>query len=194
MIPALVCSIYIRFFTKVSRPPETIMFIFAILAFIMSIQWVAFTSNIVVDLLAVLGIMTNLPKSLLGLTLLAWGNCMGDLSADVAMTRKGFGEMAITGCMAGPIFNILCGVGSSCCMILIKHMDESIPFSLNNADGSFNKDAVLPLGLLSAEIPALIVIGCNAIFNDYHIAKPLCMINLGIYFIVIISLVIFTLT
>ena len=177
-----------------SRPPEKIMFIFAIFAFIMSIQWVAFVSNIVVDLLAVLGIMTNLPKPLLGLTLLAWGNCMGDLSADVAMTKKGFGEMAITGCMAGPIFNILVGAGASCLMMLIHHPNDSIPFSLYDENGSFNKEAVLPLGLLSAQIPCLIVIGLNGVLNDYHIAKPLCILNLGIYFVVIISLVTFTLT
>jgi Ca2+/Na+ antiporter len=33
--------------------------------------------------------------------------------ADVAMTRRGFGEMAITGCMAGPVFNVLVGLGVS---------------------------------------------------------------------------------
>lgn len=123
MIPATFCSIYIAFCTKVSRPPETIMFVFAILAFVMSIQWVSFVSNIVVDLLAMVGIMLNLPKPLLGLTLLAWGNCMGDLNADVAMTKKGFGEMAITGCMAGPIFNILCGLGLSCVSMLLNDLD-----------------------------------------------------------------------
>jgi Ca2+/Na+ antiporter len=35
------------------------------------------------------------------------------MSADVAMTIKGYGEMAITGTMAGPIFNILMGQGAS---------------------------------------------------------------------------------
>jgi len=40
---------------------------------------------------------------------LAWGNCLGDMSADVAMTKKGFGEMAITATIAGPVFNILVG-------------------------------------------------------------------------------------
>jgi Ca2+/Na+ antiporter len=31
------------------------------------------------------------------------------MSADVAMTRKGFGEMAITATMAGPVFNVMIG-------------------------------------------------------------------------------------
>ena len=36
---------------------------------------------------------------------------MGDMYADVAMARKGFAEMAITGTMAGPLFNVLIGEG-----------------------------------------------------------------------------------
>ena len=60
-----------------------------------------------------LGFITQLPKALFGLTVLAWGNCLGDMTADVAMTKKGFGEMALTGTIAGPIFNILIGQGVS---------------------------------------------------------------------------------
>lgn len=113
MIPLLAFSIYIRFCTKVSEPPKNIMFVYALISFIMSITWISFTSDIVVDLLDMLGKILDVPKPVLGLTLLAWGNCLGDMNADVAMTKKGFGEMAITGCMAGPIFNILVGIGAS---------------------------------------------------------------------------------
>jgi solute carrier family 24 (sodium/potassium/calcium exchanger), member 6 len=96
----------------------------------MSIQWISFTCSIVVDLLSVLGIMLGLPKTLLGLTLLAWGNCLGDMNANVAMTKKGFGEMAITGCMAGPVFNILMGLGLSTLGGLVNDPNATIPFKL----------------------------------------------------------------
>jgi Ca2+/Na+ antiporter len=33
------------------------------------------------------------------------------MTADVAMAKRGYGEMAITGTIAGPIFNILAGLG-----------------------------------------------------------------------------------
>ena len=130
MIPLLGFSIYVRFFTHVSQPPKGIMFLYALISFVMSITWIGFTSDIVVDLLDMLGKILSVPKPVLGLTLLAWGNCLGDMNADVAMTKKGFGEMAITGCMAGPIFNILIGLGASLMKGLID--TPSIQFSLYN--------------------------------------------------------------
>ena len=49
--------------------------------------------------------------ALLGLTLLSWGNSIGDAFASIAISKKGFGEMALTGCIAGPVFNLLLGLG-----------------------------------------------------------------------------------
>ena len=46
------------------------------------------------------------------MTVLAWGNSMADLSANVTLARKGLANMAITACFAGPVFNILIGLGA----------------------------------------------------------------------------------
>lgn len=193
MIPAAVCSIYIGFCTKRTKVPERILFVFALVAFVMSISWVSFLSNFVVDLLAMLGLMLSLPKPLLGLTLLAWGNCMGDMNANVAMTKKGFGEMALTGCMAGPVFNVFCGLGASCVLMLINDPDRKpIDFDLIHDDGELNTSAILPFGLIVAEIPALVVIFCNAFMNEYHIAKPFALLNVILYILVITALMSYT--
>ena len=45
----------------------------------------------------------------LGLTVLAWGNSIGDFSTNMAMARKGLANMALTACYAGPVFNLLVG-------------------------------------------------------------------------------------
>lgn len=37
---------------------------------------------------------------------------MADLSANLTMARKGLANMAITACFAGPVFNILIGLGA----------------------------------------------------------------------------------
>ena len=49
-----------------------------------------------VDVLGFLGIVLRIPNSIMGLTVLAWGNSMADLSANVTMARKGLANMAIT--------------------------------------------------------------------------------------------------
>ena len=106
-------GLYIKFRTKATEPPPALMTTFSVLAFIMSIAWINMTSDWVVSMLKLFGYVTGIPFPLLQLTILAWGTSLGDMSADVAMTKKGFGEMAITATLAGPVFNTLMGVSLS---------------------------------------------------------------------------------
>lgn len=126
LIPGIIISILILKLTKKNRGPKLVSNVYAILAFVMSIAWIIFTSDCIIDLLRLFGFISGLPRPLLALTILAWGNCLGDMSADLAMTKKGFGEMAITGTLAGPIFNILIGQGLA---MLIKLLNSSDPLN-----------------------------------------------------------------
>lgn len=119
-LPGFIIAVYMTFCTKKTSAPPTIMFIMAIFGFVMSIMWISWTSNFVIDLLWIIGLIFGLPRPFLGMTLLAVGNCLGDMNANVAMTKKGFGEMAITGCLAGPVFNILVGLGGSTFISLLS--------------------------------------------------------------------------
>jgi sodium/potassium/calcium exchanger 6 len=85
--------------------------VFCFFSFAMSIIWIWMTANLLIDLFDLFGIVTKIPPTLLGLTILAWGNSVGDLTTDLSIAKKGFGEMAITGCYAGPLFNTLFGFG-----------------------------------------------------------------------------------
>mgnify|MGYP006105280505 CR=1 FL=1 len=123
MIPGKFLSLLIKFYTKKTKGPESLITVFAILSFVMSIVWINFASNCIMDMLRLIGFITRLPRALFGLTILAWGNCLGDMTANVAMTRKGFGEMAVTGSMAGPLFNILIGLGASMTLTLLHGGD-----------------------------------------------------------------------
>jgi sodium/potassium/calcium exchanger 6 len=123
MIPGALFGILIRFKTKKSVPPPKLLTFYGILSFFLSIAWIQFTSSCIMDMLNLIGLVTKLPPSLFGLTILSWGNCLGDMSADVAMTKKGFGEMAISGTMAGTIFNILVGQGLSTTLRILKSSD-----------------------------------------------------------------------
>lgn len=84
----------------------------ALYGFVVAATWIDWIADKLVSLLEFLGIMLRVPNYIMGLTVLAWGNSMADLSANVTMARKGLANMAITACFAGPIFNILIGLGT----------------------------------------------------------------------------------
>tara|TARA_R110002050_G_scaffold184639_2_gene318263 strand:- start:489 stop:689 length:201 start_codon:yes stop_codon:yes gene_type:complete len=47
----------------------------------------------------------------MGLTILAWGNSVGDMVADITVAKKGFPSMALAATYGGPLFNLLLGFG-----------------------------------------------------------------------------------
>jgi len=83
----------------------------ALYGFIIAATWIDFVADHLVALLDFMGIVLRIPGAIMGLTILAWGNSMGDLSANMTMARKGLANMAMTACFAGPVFNILIGLG-----------------------------------------------------------------------------------
>ena len=53
--------------------------------------------------------MFGLSDAILGLTVLAWGNSIGDLIADTAMAKRGNPRTGFSACFGGPLFNLLLG-------------------------------------------------------------------------------------
>jgi len=45
--------------------------------------------------------MWGIPDAYLGLTILAWGNSVGDTITNASVAKRGLAKMAITGCFAG---------------------------------------------------------------------------------------------
>lgn len=95
------------------EPPKTEEIPVVLAAFIMSVFWISTTAGELLNCLEALGEVLKLPPSLLGLTVLAWGNSVGDLVADVAVAKAGHPAMAMAGCFAGPMFNMLFGLGTA---------------------------------------------------------------------------------
>lgn len=200
LVPGIIVAVLIRTQTKKTRGPRLLISAYAILSFVMSIAWISFTSDSIIDLLRLFGFITSLPRPLLALTILAWGNCLGDMSADLAMTKKGFGEMAITGTMAGPIFNILMGQGLAMIIKLINSGDPlnaHVRLSIYKATEpgaaaratEFDPESLLPLVLISAQLVTLIFLLLNALRNHYSLSSKFGFINSAIYVGVLLFLV-----
>lgn len=105
-------SLAILHYILEKEPPKNEQISAVVVAFIMSVFWISTVAGELLNCLAALGMLLQLPSALLGLTVLAWGNSVGDLVADVAVAKAGQPAMAMAGCFAGPMFNMLFGLGT----------------------------------------------------------------------------------
>jgi sodium/potassium/calcium exchanger 6 len=112
----------------------SIFWLFQIASFFMSLVWIYMLCNLIVDVLLVFELITGVSAALLGLTVLSWGNSLGDAFASVAVSKKGFGEMAFTGCVAGPVFNLLLGLGLTTIRCNLKLGEAGIVYDLDRMD------------------------------------------------------------
>lgn len=94
--------------TQVPAPTRPLL---AFLGFVVSIAWISTLATEVVSLLKTFGVILSISDPLLGLTVFAVGNSLGDLVADITVARLGYPVMALSACFGGPMLNILIGVG-----------------------------------------------------------------------------------
>ncbi|KAI8936152.1 hypothetical protein NX059_007647 [Plenodomus lindquistii] len=121
--------------TTPNRPPRWRSAL-CFLGFAVAIAWISTIANEVVGVLRTLGVILNMSDAILGLTIFAVGNSLGDLVADITVARLGFPIMALSACFGGPMLNILLGVGLSGCYMIItkgehrhdKHPKEGVHF------------------------------------------------------------------
>ncbi len=143
----------------------------------MAATWIDTIADLLVSLLTLLGVICRIPGSIMGLTVLAWGNSMGDLSANMTMAKKGLANMAITACFAGPVFNILIGLGGG--------------FSKLNAytgqdEAEVNMSPTIAVGFIFLAFNCILVLFSGIVWNRGQIPKEYGYIALTLYVIYVI--------
>jgi len=99
-------------------------FLFCFVGFIVAIAWISTIANEVVGVLKAFGVILGISDAILGLTIFAVGNSLGDLVADITVARLGYPVMALSACFGGPMLNILLGVGISGLYMTIKEANH----------------------------------------------------------------------
>ncbi|XP_046400218.1 mitochondrial sodium/calcium exchanger protein [Ischnura elegans] len=128
VILLLVCSgISITVFcTSKHRKPPSYHAAFAFLGFVGSIVLIYMVANEIISLLRTVGIFFQINETSLGLTVLAWGNSIGDFVTDLTIARQGYERMGFSACFGGPLFNSLLGIGVSFTIACVQNDGEPI--------------------------------------------------------------------
>jgi sodium/potassium/calcium exchanger 6 len=105
--------------TTASKPPKY-SFLLCFLGFVVAIAWISTIANEVVGVLKAFGVFLGISDAILGLTIFAVGNSLGDLIADITVARLGYPVMALSACFGGPMLNILLGIGLGGLYMTIK--------------------------------------------------------------------------
>ena len=109
LIASILLAIVVGFTSRSIQPKYHN--VFAFIGFVISIVWIYIIANELVSLLKAFGVMFGLSDAILGLTVLAWGNSIGDMIADTSMAKRVAPRVGYSACFGGPLFNLLIGIG-----------------------------------------------------------------------------------
>lgn len=164
-------------------PPGTMFY--CVINFGMSVVWIWAISNVVVDVLHFIGILFNINPALLGLSLLAMGNSTPDTGLNVSLSKNGYGPMAISGSIAGPLFNLLLGFGISMIMQILK---TSKPIEIN----FFTSSNLASITAYSALSLNLIITMILAKTTKFSLKKMIGIVSMSIFILYLITVVFVT--
>ncbi|KAG9299917.1 hypothetical protein G9A89_009645 [Geosiphon pyriformis] len=123
LIFGVIASTLLYLGTDENQPPP-FYWSLCFLGFAVAMVWIYLVANEVVGLLQALGLIMGLSDAILGLTIFAMGNSLGDFVANITIARMGFPMMAMSACFGGPMLNILLGIGISGTYMTLKTQES----------------------------------------------------------------------
>ncbi|KAK3712609.1 hypothetical protein LTR37_009052 [Vermiconidia calcicola] len=126
LLISLILLVGLLLTSTTTHKPRPYRYILSLAGFVVSISWISTIAAQVVGALKALAVILNMSHAIMGLTIFAVGNSLGDLVADVTVARLGYPVMALSACFGGPMLNILLGIGLSGSWILFKGANKRI--------------------------------------------------------------------
>ncbi|KAF0929740.1 hypothetical protein E2562_024432 [Oryza meyeriana var. granulata] len=111
-----ILGLFAFFTTTFEAPPTDHLAAWLAGGFVMSVAWSYAVASELLALLVCAAHVMGVDSASLGLTVLAWGNSLGDLVTNLAVASRGGGgaaQVAVAGCYGGPVFDVLVGLGVS---------------------------------------------------------------------------------
>ncbi|GJJ75231.1 solute carrier family 24 (sodium/potassium/calcium exchanger), member 6 [Entomortierella parvispora] len=171
----VVLSALVGYFSTDTKPPrghKTLAFV----GFLVAMAWIFLVANEVVGILQALGMILKVSDAILGLTVFAMGNSLGDLVANITIARMGFPRMAFSACFGGPLLNMLLGVGVSGIYVTVQTSD---PILLEAAPTLI----VSLVGVLLTMVAALVVVPRSG----YELTRWWGWFLLGVYAVCLVA-------
>ncbi|KAI8143011.1 Sodium/calcium exchanger protein-domain-containing protein [Fennellomyces sp. T-0311] len=156
-----ILSSIILYNTRTDEQPRWLWMV-SFAGFVIALNWIFLLANSMVGLLQALGAILSISDAIMGLTIFALGNSVGDLVSNTAIAKMGFPTMAISACYAGPLLNMVLGIGISSTYQAFK---TGHPYQLDVAPSIL----VSCSGLITVLLSTLIVVN----LNGYCINKEL---------------------
>jgi len=101
-------------------------------AFCTCLLWMYLICNELVSVLSTLGYLLGISESTMGVLVLAIGNSLGDLAANLSVCRRGSMDVALSAVLMSPIQNSLLTMGISLAIAVSFTEDHNIPLDLWN--------------------------------------------------------------
>lgn len=120
LVFSLVALLILLSLTSPAREPKYRPLL-CFMGFAVAIAWISTIANEVVGVLKAFGVILGMSDAILGLTIFAVGNSLGDLVADITVAKLGYPVMALSACFGGPMLNILLGIGIGGMYMTIKN-------------------------------------------------------------------------
>ncbi|KAI9276022.1 Sodium/calcium exchanger protein-domain-containing protein [Sporodiniella umbellata] len=158
--------------TTSQRRRPRLYWLMCFVGFGVAIFWIFFIANEVVSVLQAVGMALGISEAVLGLTIFAMGNSLGDFVANVTMAKLGYPLMAMSACFGGPMLNIMLGVGIGATYVTSQRNE---PYAIELS----NTIVVSAIGLLIILISSLILVP----LNGYRMSKTFGYSWIAIYLI-----------